>query len=464
MRGRFKPLTFVAALCIIVLTGQGCVGGGGQVASLPPVELEYWRVFDGDDTFDPIIDSYRVQHPNVRINYRKLRFDEYEEELIRSFAEGRGPDIFSVHNTWMREYQDLLMPMPPSVTIVQQEQRGTVRQEIVTVAIEKPTISQKTLNANYVEAVPGDVVLPTQVDPRSPVENKIYGLPLSVDSLALYYNRDLLDSAGIATPPATWTQFQQNVSDLTAINEAGDIVQSGAALGTAENVERAADIISLLMLQTGTPMTDERGRISFNTIPDDLPDGVFPALNAVEFYTDFANPTKEVYTWNDSFSNSFETFANGDTAFFLGYSYHAPLIRTTAPKLNFAIAPAPQIANSREVNFANFWVESVSAQTENPDWAWDFIMYAAEEQNVLAHLQEAGKPTALRSLIDDQLEDEDLGPFAQQLLTAESWYKGRDVDAAEQAFEDLINDILTGTFEDPEDAVDQAAKKVAQTF
>lgn len=465
MKTRFKPFAFFAVISLLVLTGQGCLGGGGsQTATLPTVELEYWRVFDGKDTFDPVIDAYRAQHPNVRINYRKLRFDEYEEELVRAFAEGRGPDIFSVHNTWMREYQDLMMPMPESVTIIQQEQRGTVRREVVTVAVEKPTISQKTLNADYVEAVPEDVVLPYQPDPRSAAQNRIYGLPLSVDTLALYYNRDLLDAAGIAVPPSTWTEFQQNVTDLTAINEAGDVLQSGAAMGTAENVERAADILSLLMLQTGTQMTDERGRIAFNTIPSDVPEGVFPGLNALEFYTDFANPTKEVYTWNDSFPNSFDAFANGETAFFLGYSYHAPLIRTAAPKLNFAVAPAPQIANSREVNFANFWVEGVSAQTENSDWAWDFLMFAADEENVALHLSEAGKPTALRSLIDDQVEDEDLGPFAQQLLTAESWYKGSDAEAMEDAFKDMIKDFRAGTYEDPADALDLAAEKVAQTF
>lgn len=464
MKTRFKPFAFLALASLLVLTGQGCIGGGGQAATLPTVELDYWRVFDGKDTFDPVIDAYRLQHPNVRINYRKLRFDEYETELVRAFAEGRGPDIFSVHNTWMREYQDLMMPMPPSVTIVQQEQRGTVRKELVTVAVEKPTVSQKTLNANYVEAVPEDVVLPYQPDPRTAAENRIYGLPLSVDTLALYYNKDLLDAAGIAVPPSTWAEFQQDVTKLTAINEAGDVLQSGAAMGTADNVERSADILSLLMLQTGTQMTDERGRIAFNTIPDDVPEGVFPGLNALEFYTDFANPTKEVYTWNDSFPNSFDAFANGETAFFLGYSYHAPLIRTAAPKLNFAVAQAPQIANSREVNFANFWVEGVSAQTENPDWAWDFVMFAADEENVINHLTEAGKPTALRALIDDQSEDENLGPFAEQVLTAESWYKGSDADAAEQAFRDLIDDFREGAFEDPSDALNQAAEKVAQTF
>lgn len=463
---RFKrSLSILTILSVFVLTGQGCLGGGGGgTATLPRVELEYWRVFDGEDTFDEVIDSYRALHPNIQVNYRRLRFEEYEEELIRAFAEGRGPDIFSVHNTWTREYQDLMMPMPPTVTIVQQEQRGTVRREVVTVAVEKQTMSMSAFQNNFVEAVLTDSVLPYQPDPRQDAQDRIYGLPLSVDTLALYFNRDLLDSAGIATPPATWSQFQEQVTNLTTINEAGEIVQSGAALGTPDNVERSPDILSLLMMQTGTPMTDERGRVAFNTIPSDAPEGVYPALNATQFYTDFANPTREVYTWNDSQPNSLEAFTNGEAAFFIGYSYHAPLIQTSAPRLNFGVTQIPQIANSREVNFGSYWIEGVSAQTEEADWAWDFLLHAADEENVIAHLSAAEKPTALRTLIDDQLDHQTIGPFADQLLTAETWYRGRDIDAAEQAMRELIGDILSGTFEDPEDAVDLAAQKVAQTY
>lgn len=464
MKRFLRPLSIIATLAVLITSGQGCLGGSSQQTTVPQVELTIWRVFDDKDTFDPIINAYRAQHPNVSINYRKLRYDEYEQELLRAFAEGNGPDILSVQNSWMREYQDLLMPMPSSVTVVNLEQRGTVRKEVVTVATEKPTMSIKTLNTNYVEVVPNDVVLSYQPDPRQDAEDRIYGLPLSVDTLALYYNKDLLDAAGIPSPATTWDQFQQQVTSLTALNEAGDVIQSGAALGTADNVERSADILSLLMLQTGTTMNDERGRVAFNATPVGADRGTLPGLNAVQFYTDFANPTKQVYTWNDSFPNSFDAFTSGKTAYFVGYSYHNDLIRTAAPKLNYGITQVPQIANSREVNFANYWVESVSAQTANPDWAWDFVLYAADAANVTSYLSVAKKPTALRSLINDQLEDETLGPFADQLLTAESWYKGRDVSAAEAAMRGLIDNILAGTYESPTDALDLAAKTVAQTY
>ena len=463
MKRFIKPISFLIVASVFITAGQGCPGGGQRGVQLKPVTIEYWRVFDGEDDFDAIIDSYRALHPNVKIRYKKLRFDEYEGELIRAFAEGRGPDILAVHNTWMEGYKDLLMPMPSSLTITQQVVRGTVRRQVVVEEITKPTMSTATLKKTFVEQVPEDIILEYQPDPRIDPVERIYGLPLSLDSLALFYNKDLLDAAGFPNPPSTWEEFQGMVPDLTSYDTQGNILQSGAALGTSQNVERATDILSLLMMQTGTPMTDERGRVAFHTIPEDAPPGLFPGLNATEFYTDFANPTKQVYAWNKTFPNSFEAFANGQTAFFLGYSYHIPLLRTVAPRLNFAIAAAPQIEGGRKVNYANYWIESVAASTDVEDWAWDFLLFAAGGDNVVSYLDESRKPTALRNLINSQLDDEELGVFARQTLTAESWYHGKDVGAAEDALKDLIDDLLEGVV-DPEDAIELAANKVQQTY
>lgn len=455
-----KPFAILGLIALLT-TGAGC--GGSTSTALEKVDLEIWRVFDDDNTFDAIIDAYRASHPNVKINYREWRFDEYEDELVRAIAEGRGPDIFSLHNTWMHEYQDLMLPMPETVTTQVQEQRGTVRKEIVTVEREEETMSIRELSSSFVEQVEKDVVLDYQPDDSVEPEKKIYGLPLAMDSLALFYNKDLLDAAGIAQPPASWSEFQDDVIELTTFDTDGEVEQSGAALGTSRNIERSVDIVSLLMMQNGTDMTDERGRVTFNEIGSDVPDDLYPSYDAVAFYTDFANPTKAVYTWNDSFSSSYEAFANGETAFFIGYSYHIPLIRTAAPKLNFAVTKIPQIEGGRAVNFANYWVEAVSGQSEFPDWAWDFILFAADEENVTSYLEEAQKPTALRALISSQLDDEWLGPFAAQVLTAESWYQGYDADAADEAIKDLIDEVLAGV-EDPQDSMNAAASRVKQTY
>lgn len=464
MKRFFKPFSFFLIAALFLTTGQGCFGGGGGGGvALEQVDLEIWGVFDDKSPYDTIIDEYRLLHPNVKITYRKLRFDEYEDELIRAFAEDRGPDLFALHNSWMEGYKGLIQPMPASITVTEQEVRGSVRREVVVVEKEKTTMSNRALRETYVEQVERDVIRDYQPDPDLDPEERIFGLPLALDTLSLFYNRDLLDSAGFPSPPETWSDFQTMVPELTTYDLNGEPIQSGAAMGTSDNVERSTDILSLLMMQTGTEMTDERGRVAFHTVPADAPSGFIPALNALEFYTDYANPTKEVYSWNTSMTNSFDAFANGQAAFFLGYSYHVPLLRTAAPRLNFSISHVPQIDGTREVNYANYWVHVVSDSSEFSDWAWDFLLFASDEENVVSYLEEARKPTAHRSLIPSQLDDEELGIFVDQVLTAESWYQGSDANAAEDAIRDLIDIYLTGP-EDPEEELEQTAIRVQNTY
>lgn len=448
-------------------TGAGCFGGGSTATS-SKITLKVWGVFDDEDSWKTLIDAYHTQHPNVTVEYTKLRFEEYKEELIRAIAEGKGPDVMAVHNTWLAGFTDLLAPMPEAVNVTHMETQGTLRKESVLVATSESTMSMKTLKANFIPAVIDDMVMPYVKDAKSDPVDKIYALPMAMDTLALFYNEDMLNAAGIPQPPATWSDFQEAVKSLTKIDTSGKVTQSGVGMGTSENVERASDILSVLMMQNGVEMVDERGRVTFNDIPKGTSRTTPPGVDAVRFYTDFANPTKEVYTWNESMPSSLDAFVNGQTAMFLGYSYHLPIIRTLAPKLNVAIASLPQISTAdatQQVNYGNYWAEGVSKDSANQDYAWNFVLFATDEDNVTSYLADAKKPTALRSLIASQLNDEDIGVFAAQLLTAQTWYRGLDVDAQEKAMNQLIDDFLANTYgDDPQKAVDNAARVVSQTY
>jgi ABC-type glycerol-3-phosphate transport system substrate-binding protein len=450
------------AVLMLVTMGAGCFGQSGPKGQGgEPVELDFWSVFDDETAYRDIIKAYESRHPNVSVNYRRLRPEEYEPELVRAFAEGSGPDIFSVHNTKIAETQSLMQPMPGSVTVAYLETQGTLRKETLYVQREEPTITQKALKQDFVDAVVGDVIRPYRSTATSEVANRIFGLPMSVDTMVMYYNKDLLNAAGIAEPPTTWDAFQDAVIKLTVTDPDGNVTQSGAALGTTDNVERSSDLITLLMMQNGTVMS-ENNAITFGEIPEGTPDNLFPALDAVRFYTDFANPTKEVYTWNETLPSSFEAFVNGQAAFFFGYSYHISYILAAAPKLNYAIAKMPQIAGGRQVNVANYWVNSVAKNSDVSDYAWDFIQYSASADQAAKYLTKAKKPTARRGLINTQLNDENMGPFAEQVLTAQSWYKGRDAEAMEKALNDLADSVLAG--QEPEDALARAVQIVRQTY
>ncbi|MBI3626522.1 extracellular solute-binding protein [Candidatus Uhrbacteria bacterium] len=225
---------------------------------------------------------------------------------------------------------------------------------------------------------------------------------------------------------------------------------------------RANDILATLMMQNGTVMEDDNGRASFHEMPFGLKRTTLPGVEALRFYTDFANPSKDVYAWNSQMPNSLDAFISGQTAMFFGYSFHVPVIKARAPKLNLGLAKLPQIEGNPEVNFANYWVEVVSKKSKNPDFAWNLVQFLTRQENVKKHLDLAKKPTALRALINDQSEDLSVGVFASQLLTAKSWYQGKDPGAAEKIFGQMIDQSLAGAGELP-DILNLAANRINQT-
>ena len=336
----FSILNLFLVFVFLLTSGFGCKNPGAAVQeALKPIELNYWRVFDDQDSFDEIITAYKLLHPNITINYRKFRFEEYEQALLEALAEDRGPDIFSINEGWVREYESKLVPMPSEITMAYQYTKGTVKKEVVYELETKKAPSFRDIKTNFADTVYEDVVL----------DGNVYGLPMSLETLVMFYNKDIINKSGVAKIPNDWESFQEAVQKSTRFNAEGDIVQAGTAMGTGYNVDRSFDILSILMMQSGANMTDANNRATF---ANETTKDYSPGIKSIEFYLDFASPVKNVYTWNTDMPSSFESFLSGRVAFMFGYNYHLPSIRARAPKLNFGIAPIPQINPDNPVNYS----------------------------------------------------------------------------------------------------------------
>lgn len=452
-----KKITAFFLLLIFVLTaGFGCkTTDTATKKASEPIVLTFWQTFDDSDAFSEIISKYQAIHPNITIEYKKFRYEEYENELLNAWAEDRGPDIFAIQNTWLKKYQTKLSPMPDEITMSYMVETGTIKKEVVPQLKTTKSLTIRDLKNNFADVVSSDVILE---------DGKIYGLPLSIDTLVMFYNRDLLNSAGITSAPSYWNkEFQQTIKKLTKQDPKKGLVQSGIALGTSKNINRASDILSVLMMQNGAIMTSGE-QVTFHSVPTSMSNNYNPGLEALRFYTDFANPNKEVYCWNDEQPNALEAFTSGSLAMFFGYSFNIEQIRAQAPKLNFGIARLPQIeGNSLEINFANYWVDTVSKKSKYPNESWDFIQFLTKEENAKIYLAKTKKPTALKSLINTQKDDEDLGVFAEQILSAKSWYHGKSIIDAERAISEMITLALNNN-DNLLDVLVDGAVKVQQTI
>ena len=386
--------------------------------------LEIWNVYDDSDVFAPLIKAFNKDYPNVKITYHKESQDTYETDLVNALAAGRGPTIFAVQNFWLPKHIDKLAPASSDIFTVKEYQD------------------------TFVDVAVNDFVAsPPSQDQSKVLPEQIYAVPLYVDTLALYWNKDIFNSEGIAQPPANWNEFNDTVSQLTKRDESGNIVRSGAAIGTASNVNRASDILGLLMLQTGAKMVDDKKKnATFDQAVTVGNKTYQPGQSSLEFYTSFANSLKQVYTWNDKMHYSIDAFAEGSAAMMINYSYHIATIEAKDPHLRFAIAPLPQPKDAQvEVNFANYWGLGVSsaASANDQQYAWIFLKWLTDQPQSQTYLEKVNRPTARRDLVSWQENDSQLGVFAKQSLSARSWYQ-KDNLAIEKIFNNMISGVVSG--------------------
>jgi ABC-type glycerol-3-phosphate transport system substrate-binding protein len=98
------------------------------------------------------------------------------------------------------------------------------------------------------------------------------------------------------------------------------------------------------------------------------------------------------------------------------------------------------------------------------DAAWVFLQYLTKEENAQKYLNKVKKPSALRELVGKQVEDNEIGIFASQVLTAKSWYKGIDAIATENIFNNMVNNIIEGNDKSIAEIIFLGAQQVQQTI
>jgi ABC-type glycerol-3-phosphate transport system substrate-binding protein len=425
------------------------------------VNLEVWGLFDDSDTFSKVIEEYKKRNSLAGdIVYKKLSVNSYENDLLDALATGKGPDIFIIHNTWLPKHEDKLAAAPQTV------------------------LNLKQVQDSFPDVVTADFTK----------DQNVYALPLSVDSLALYVNKDYLNQAGITKAPQTWTEFDDAVKKLTKVDSLGNIQFSGAAVGLSSDrpdnpgggkINRATDILTLLMMQSGAQMlSNTYNQAAFAEYVTSADNQQYSSgERALAYYTKFTNPqNQDLYCWNSQMHNSNDAFIEGKTAMMLNYSWLIPGIQSRAPKLNLGTFPIPQNIDQSgkglNIDFANYWGYAVSKnkvidsqaniassgqQATNDQRiteAWKFLRYltmnpsysnggdlkaatsadSAKFDPASAYATALKKPAARRDLLQTQINDPLLSPFAAGNLIARSWAQPDNL-AIEKIFDGMIDGV-----------------------
>lgn len=462
MLDKFKKtiaLLLIGSLSAAILSGCLKKSTGTTTTKVQPVQLVYYKLFDTEDIIKPMIQQYQSTHPNVTIKYKKFdNSDEYYKTILNELAEGNGPDIFSVPNYWLKKNAKKVSPMPAD------------------------KMSVKQFDDTFVSVATNDLIFN---DPRDGGQ-KIFGLPLAVDTLALYYNnglyQDRVPSRG--RPAPTWDGFKDDVYKLTKADQSFERFEvAGTAMGRSDNIARAMDILYMLMLQYKVNFyNDSLSQAEFSNQQAIGPNGtsINPATEALNLYTSFGLASQKNYSWNAYMVEStsdvkeMEAFARGKAATIFGYSYLYTQIKDEIDQLKkqnvsvidpgtIKISPVPQVfdpatSTEKRVAYANYFAETVGRNSENPDIAWDFLMFMTSKDNLAYYNQKTHAPTSRRDLIDAQMQDAIYGVFAEQVGYAESLVID-DWDSYKNIFDKAISSVIATTA-NPKTAIQTAQQDI----
>lgn len=365
------------------------------------IELNFWGL-DNSRAFSGAIKAYTKIHKNIKINYTKYNLlKDYKEFIINSLAEGNGPDLFMIPDYWVETYKGIMVPAYPNL------------------------VNIESFKYFYPDVVSQDFIR----------DGKIYAMPLYMDSLVLLYNKDIFNAKAVVFPPKTWDEFASDVVKTRETSNSGGILQAGAAIGTANNINNFADIISAIMLQLGTINDKNSAQVRFSKGNED----------AVKFYTQFANPISAYYTWNSEQEEARSAFAYGEATMIIEYNDAIKKIKDKNPFIKIGVSEIPQINVYKPRTFAKYMGIAVAKKSigARAYVAWDFLKFLTTRSDInKLYLDATGRLPAIKSSIQKLIGGED-DVFARSFLFASSWRR-YNWDKIQNIFRDMINNILSG--------------------
>ncbi len=379
-------------------------GAGSQEAT-----VTVWGDMPSEDIVQ-ILDSVVPQlDKTLAIRYTEKDSGKIDQDFTEALARGEGPDLLIVTQERLWQNKSKLTPIPYE------------------------SIGARDFQEAFAEE--GELFL---------MQDGIYALPLAIDPLVLYYNRDLLSAAGEARPIAYWDEIYNLTQKFTKRDKAGNLTQSAIALGETRNIPDYKEILSLLFLQAGTPVTSFVNSELRSTLSENFGLPVSPGESALDFYTQFANPAKTYYSWNRSLPSAETHFTSGDAVFYLGFASELTALRNKNPNLNIGVAGVPQSrVSGKKITYGKIYAAAVSRGTRNPVAAMRAALMLSSKAVAEPLAKNLGLPPARRDLLSARQSDAVTPVFYESALQARGWIDPEN-SASGEIFKNMIESITSG--------------------
>lgn len=441
---------------------SGCSNKDKETQST--VTLYWWRSkFDAPiEVLEKTASNYMQKNKNVKIEVvipENEDYEAYKREAKDALASWKtiknAPDILSIKGQDLSDFATSLSPAPSALFDTQAEKKLNKSSIAYVREMFYPVVGQSSILVN----------------PKDKKEY-LFGLPMALDTMALYVNKDLFNRAienikntntadgaqktekevllkRFKKPPLTWKDLIDFIP-LSTVKAGEDVTLATIALGESTNIEHSYDILSNIMLQNGTSMvSDDYSSAIFNQAEGYYSPTGSNGVKALNFYMQFSNPASKTYTWNKSLANDYDLFGQGKLMMLPHFASTYTLLVNDYKDMKSQIQASsfPQIVDPTVENNADkvkttaqMWLEtapSTKGDATKQKEAWKFIHYiTTQDHSYMASMQ---MPSALVG----QSGKSRFAAFNEASQYAETWYKGDDSSTVDLIFARMIAESST---------------------
>lgn len=343
------------------------------------------------------------------VSYREIDERAFIGTLIEAIAANRGPDLIVFPAEDVVSESDKVLP------------------------VSYRTLSKRAFQDSFIEA--GEVFL---------TDTGILGIPFYIDPFVLYWNRTLFSGAGVARPPRFWDEFTDIAPRISKASENGTLTRSALSLGEWENVRYAKEILISLIKGLGNEVVARSADGTLSAVLDEKGTASAPpAESALRFYTDFADPVKQVYSWNRAQPESYAAFIAGSLGVYLGRASEASQLRAANPNLNFDLASYPRVRDGQIAVPAKLFALAVPRGAANASGALQtaLALSGKDAQELMA--RQSGLPSVRRDVLANNPQNPYETIFRDAALSAYSFYDPNPT-ATSALFRRMVEDVSSG--------------------
>lgn len=407
--------------------------GPSSQNDLPSITV--WGTFPQEQFTKYLANLNSSRSSSLKVNYVEHRPETFSQSFVNALALGQGPDVILLST-------DMLLPQINKLAF-----------------IPYSVLPKNTFFTSYVDEA--RIYLN---------DNGVLAIPFSIDPMVMYWNRDIFNSAGIATYPKYWDEFTGTslkpglVQKLTTRDQNGNVRRSAIALGDFSNITNAREILGSLLFQIGNPVTtvSKEGYVVSAINPYD---SAKPS-SAFQFFSQFADPTNQNYSWNRGMPNDKVAFLAGTLATYFSFASDIGDIRNKNINLNFDVAPLPQLRTGGvKAVYGKMFGFSLVRASANLDASYKIISILTAPENLKLLSDSMYAPSVRREVIAQGSSDPYITIFNDSALVSKTWL---DLDLAQskQIFSNLIQTInsnkksIEQAMSDTSDLYDVALRQV----